>query len=96
MIVYSMYSDAIHIEQALKSKIEGFVTKDSKLEELEKAIFAVADGNLYYNQRANQIMHLMLNKNDADQNDKDAHILSLVENYKMRLIMLALRLMSIK
>ncbi|MDY4986022.1 MAG: response regulator transcription factor, partial [Treponema sp.] len=69
--------------QALKSKIEGYVTKDSKLEELEKAIFAVADGNLYYNQRANQIMHLMLNKDNADQNDKDAHILSLVENYKM-------------
>ena len=43
----------------------------------------MADGNLYYNQRANQIMHLMLNKNDADQDDKDAHILSLVENYKM-------------
>ena len=83
VIVYSMYSDAIHIEQALKSKIEGYVTKDSKLEELEKAIFAVADGNLYYNQRANQIMHLMLNKDNADQNDKDAHILSLVENYKM-------------
>ena len=37
IIVYTMYSDALHIELALKTGIEGYVTKDSKMDELEKA-----------------------------------------------------------
>ncbi len=82
IIVYTMYSDALHIEQALKTGIEGYVTKDSKLDELEKAILTVADGGQYYNKRASQVMHLILNKDDAAENDRDAHLLRLVENYK--------------
>lgn len=82
IIVYTMYSDALHIELALKTGIEGYVTKDSKMDELEKAILTVADGGQYYNKRASQVMHLILNKDDAAENDRDAHLLRLVENYK--------------
>ena len=80
----SLLKDGEEAVEDLKNNFWTLTYFDRGLElQLEKAIFAVADGNLYYNQRVNQIMHLMLNKGDADQNDKDAHIFSLVENYKM-------------
>nr|WP_318682270.1 response regulator transcription factor [uncultured Treponema sp.] len=81
-IVYTMYSDSPHIMQALKSRIDGYITKDAPLDELEKAIVSVTEGNIYYNKRANQIMHLLLDTHPDDLNDKDAHILELVNNYK--------------
>lgn len=81
-IIYTMYSDSPHIMQALKSRIDGYITKDAPLEDLKKAIVAVNEGNIYYNKRANQIMHVLLDTNAEDLNDNDARIMDLVKNYK--------------
>ena len=81
-VVYTMYSDSPHIMQALKSKIDGYITKDAPLEELKKAIIAVNEGSIYYNKRASQIMHILLNTNSEDLSDKDVNIMNLVKNYK--------------
>lgn len=82
VLVYSMYSDALHIERALKANIQGYVTKDAKLEELEKAIVTVADGGMYYNKRASQLMHTMLYKDTAVVDDEFSASVALIENYK--------------
>lgn len=81
-IVYTMYADSSHIMQALKSRIDGYITKDAPLEELQKAIISVSEGNIYYNKRASQIMHVLLDSNTEELSDKDVHTLALVKNYK--------------
>lgn len=81
-LVYSMYSDALHIERALKSNIQGYVTKDAKMEELEKAIVTICEGGMYYNKRASQLMHTMLFKDTAIVDDEFSASVALIENYK--------------
>ena len=81
-IVYTMYSDSPHIMQALKSRIDGYITKDAPLEDLKKAIDAVNDGNTYYNKRASHIMNVLLDANAEDLNENDVWIMELIKNYK--------------
>ncbi len=81
IVVYTMFTDFIHIEQALRKNIEGFVTKDAPAEELEKALLTAASGNFYFSKTAQKVMKLILRKNSGqtqNENKEDA----LFENYK--------------
>ena len=82
VIVYSMYSDALHIEMALKANIQGYVTKDAKIEELKKAIFTVNEGGMYYNKRSSQMLHNLISKDTAVVDEEFSASLSLIEGYK--------------
>lgn len=82
VMIYTMYSDPIHIEQALKVNIQGYVTKDIELEEFEKAILMVTSGMLYYNKRAVQVMQSLLNDKAVNTDDEFGKSIRLVENYK--------------
>ncbi len=62
VLIYSMYNDPIHIEQALGNDVQGFISKDATIEELRKAIIAVASGNLYFSTQSKNIMKIMLSK----------------------------------
>ncbi len=62
IIIYTMYNDPIHITQSLKKDIQGFITKDLDVDEVEKAILSVNQGSLFYCKAAQTVMHELLNK----------------------------------
>lgn len=76
VIIYTMYSDPIHIENALKADIQGYITKNSKTEEMLKGIELVATGSNFYNAAASKILQTMISgnnktntKENKDKND---------------------------
>ena len=71
VIIYTMYSDPIHIENALKADIQGYITKNSKTEELLKGIELVAGGSNFYNAAASKILQTMISGNNNKTNTKE-------------------------
>lgn len=71
ILVYTMYNDEFHIKQALLAEVQGFVTKETPIEELEKAVVAVADGNSYFGSAAEKVRQTIFpgkqNYNAADE-----------------------------
>lgn len=71
ILVYTMYNDEFHIKQALLAEVQGFVTKETPIEELEKAVVAVADGNSYFGSAAEKVRQTLFpgkqNYNAADE-----------------------------
>lgn len=55
-----MYNDDIHVEHALLIGVQGFITKEASIDEVEKAILAVGSGNTYYNSVASKVLHTLL------------------------------------
>ena len=81
ILVYTMYNDDIHVGNALLLGVQGFITKEASVDELEKAILAVGSGNTYYNRAASKILYSLLPQN------KGKHIIHdeksyLFDNYK--------------
>ena len=66
ILVYTMYNDPMHISDSFKKNIQGFITKDFDVNEIEKAILTVNEGNLFYCKEAQKIMYNLLNKKDSD------------------------------
>lgn len=71
ILVYTMYNDEFHIKQALLAEVQGFVTKETPIEELEKAVVAVAEGNSYFGSAAEKVRQTLFpgkqNYNAADE-----------------------------
>lgn len=82
VLVYSMYNDALHIGKAIEANIQGYVTKNSKCDELEKAIYAINEGSMFYTKRAAQLLHTMIQKDTAIVDDDFSASIQLIENYK--------------
>ena len=61
IIIYTMYNDPMHIKQSLQKNIQGFITKDLDVAEVEKAILSVNEGNLFYCKAAQNIMFELMN-----------------------------------
>lgn len=83
VLIYTMYSDPIHIEKALQSNIQGYITKNSDINELEKAILSVASGELYFNKQTRKILQTILNKTGTSYSSDDDASLRLFENYRL-------------
>ena len=66
IIIYTMYNDPMHIKQSLQKNIQGFITKDLDVSEVEKAILSVNEGNLFYCKAAQNIMFEMMNKSSSE------------------------------
>ena len=62
IIIYTMYNDPLHIKQALQKDIQGFITKDLAVDEIEKAVFSVNAGNLFYCKDAQSVLYELLHK----------------------------------
>ena len=60
ILVYTMFSDPLHVEKALKAGVAGYVTKKTKLTELEQAIIAVSEGRNYYGSIVSKIIRQIL------------------------------------
>ena len=90
VLIYTMYNDPIHIKQALQKNIQGFITKDFDVNEIEKAILSVNEGNLYYCKEAQNILYELLHKgtdsaggfysSESDGDKKNAEIV--FKNYQ--------------
>ena len=81
ILVYTMYNDDIHVEHALLISVQGFITKEASVDEVEKAILAVGSGNTYYNSVASKVLHTLLPQNKGRHsvhNEKSY----LFDNYK--------------
>jgi DNA-binding NarL/FixJ family response regulator len=50
IILLTMAEDALHIREALRAGVDGYVLKKASKEELEKAILQVMDGKKYYSE----------------------------------------------
>lgn len=61
VIIYTMHADPLHIEQALKCSIQGYITKEIKTAEIIRAILNVANGSTVFNRESSLIMNSMLN-----------------------------------
>lgn len=81
ILVYTMFTDLLHIEQALKKNVQGYVTKDSSAEEFEKALLSVAGGNMHFNKNARAVMKSILGKEDKTPHKKTPEE-NLFEGYK--------------
>ena len=90
IIIYTMFNDPLHIKKALQKNIQGFVTKDSDVNEIEKAIISVEQGNLIYCREAQPVLYELLNNNKAssggffeEQNaDSNAKLDTVYKNYR--------------
>ena len=83
IIIYTMYSDMLHIEAAIKKNIQGYITKDCEVREIEKAIEFVSGGSMYYNKAAKEVMHsLLFNNNYSKADYEELRVQELFENYK--------------
>ena len=87
IIIYTMYNDPIHIKNSLQKNIQGFITKDLDVEEIEKAILSVSKGNLFYSNDAQKILYEMIHsKNDpggfSSQGEDSAKTKVLFKNYQ--------------
>lgn len=60
ILVYTMYNGELMIQNALLHGIQGFVTKEAPIEELEEAIIAVSNGNTYLNSVATKVWNSLL------------------------------------
>lgn len=72
IIIYTMFNDPTHIEKSLSSGVQGYITKDMGVEEIEKAIKSVAEGNIYYSSDAQKIMYSMFHKNSISSSDNES------------------------
>jgi len=68
-IVFTMYADPLHIESALRAGVQGYITKDAEIEELESAILAVAAGGNCFNKAAQKIIQSLLSPESAKTED---------------------------
>ena len=66
IIVYTMYNDPLHINEALQKNIQGFITKDLAVDEIEKAVLSVNDGNLFYCKDAQNVLYELVHKGSAN------------------------------
>lgn len=82
IVIYTMFTDLLHTEQALRKNINAFVTKDAPCEELEKALFSVKNGNLYYNNTARKIMNVILKQNDNKTQTFQSEEETIFSNYQ--------------
>ena len=60
IIIYTMYCDPIHIENAVKCGIQAYITKNAPIDELEQAIKTVADGGTFFSKAANKTIQMLL------------------------------------
>ena len=81
ILVYTMYNDDIHVEHALLIGVQGFITKEASVDEVEKAILAVGSGNTYYNSVASKVLHTLLPQNKGKHIVRDEKSY-LFDNYK--------------
>lgn len=81
ILVYTMYNDDIHVENALLIGAQGFITKEASVDEVEKAILAVGSGNTYYNRAASKILYALLPQNKGKHIVRDEKSY-LFDNYK--------------
>ena len=83
IIVFTMFDDLLHVEDALKKNIQGYVTKDATIDELEEAISLVSEGKLFYNKVATEMMHSIIHKDtSAFQNSEEQDMTELFNRYK--------------
>ncbi len=87
IIVYTMFNDPIHIEDSLKADVQGYITKDMGVEDIEKAVNSVAEGNIYYSADAQKIMYSMFHKSSisSDTNKDKQQISCNTNNMTMQL-----------
>lgn len=81
ILVYSMYNDPIHIENAIRANIQGYISKDADIEELETAITTVCKGNTYFNKQASKVMRSLLFGNSGSFETSDK-VTQCFRNYK--------------
>lgn len=83
VIVYTMYTDILHIETALHYNIQGYVTKNAAIEELVRAITFVSQGSMYYCKEAKVILNSLLGNASFSTDKEYIETAALFENYKM-------------
>lgn len=81
ILIYTMFNDVIHVENSLLNGIQGYITKDATIDELETAITTVAKGNSYFNKAATNLMQTLLKKNGR-AHDITNDLSYLFDNYK--------------
>ena len=86
-----MFNDPLHVKKSLQKNIQGFITKDSDVSEVEKAIVAVEQGSLIYCQEAQNLLYELLNNSSKsssggffaeNESDSDEKLDVLYKNYR--------------
>ena len=81
IMIYTMFNDVIHVQNALLNGVQGYVTKDATIDEVALAITTISKGNSYYNTAATEILQSLLTKKGR-AHDITNDLSYLCENYK--------------
>lgn len=96
ILIYTTYVEPLHICQALKSGINGYVTKGASTEELIRAVKAMEFGGTYYNKETEQIVQNILTENksaiDSEHSELFARFKELSDKDKTLFNLLATKL----
>jgi len=65
ILIYTTYVEPLHICQALKSGINGYVTKGASTDELIRAVKSMEFGGTYYNKETEQIVQNILTESKS-------------------------------
>lgn len=82
VIVYSMFNDYLHIEQALQKNIQGYLAKDASLDEVEKAITLIAEGSFYFNKTTRELMNNIFKSTDEKVHTNSNIYTTTFDDYK--------------
>jgi len=83
VIAYTMFADPLHIEEALKAGVQGFVAKSAPASELENAIRMVSGGASYYNEVVLKVMQTLLTGKTPKKTEKEQADILYYSRYKM-------------
>lgn len=75
VLLLTMVEDAIHIREAIKAGVNGYVLKKTGKDELEKAILTIYEGKKYFSEAV--IAELAANTDNDQNNAKPENILHL-------------------
>lgn len=66
VLLLTMSEDKIHIKEAIKAGVHGYVLKKAKKEELEKALATIANGRKYYSE---DVIEVLIHTAEDDLNE---------------------------
>ncbi|MGN6293011.1 MAG: response regulator [Chitinophagaceae bacterium] len=73
VLVYSMNAERIYARRLIEKGVKGFVCKRASMDELEKAIHSIFNGEIYLSQ---ELKEALVRSSRAGQSDNPIHLLS--------------------
>ncbi len=69
ILAYSMHTDPVYVEKAIRAGADGFVTKEENSKNVANAIREILSGKLHISEKiSGSVLKILLSKKEEDQN----------------------------